>query len=425
MLSAKKYFFLVLILMMQIQSHGQKAIYSDGNIGYEVKIAGSIGENIHVWSSQGQPSRFYLKNTALTLYVFSADMHLKEEKQIELGAVKTWNIDFQFDDTCYYANIVTLPDLNKRLLLKVDQNGNTTDVSDRPELWRKSRAMTKPTWEQTVLQKGNFAYAAKVENYNIDNSNGTNIITVLPGTNINDADDFKKLIVRKKNIQTGETTQHTYVAAGISFFYPLLQLSDTAVLVSAFTEPQAKLVFNKSGKGPFIFFARLDTSLSELSNGPVLLKNKKNKSEETFLPKSILPSGKGFFIVSTGQYQDPDAYFWPNISLRVTQIDEKNNLVRDTIIKDKSGQERLQWDNIYIVNGDDGIDVFCALPYSASKSGIAHLTIGSNGKIKEKDMMVEGLYDYFLPAAKKLSPGVLLVPFTHNGKTTLLKLEYD
>ena len=39
--------------------------------------------------------------------------------------------------------------------------------------------------------------------------------------------------------------------------------------------------------------------------------------------------------------------------------------------------------------------------------------------------MVEGLYEYLLPAAKKLNPGILLVPFTHNGKRGLLKLEYD
>lgn len=411
-------------VLLQMNADAQRAVYSDSSIGYEVRIAGRIGNSIHVWSSSARSSRFYLKNTILTLHIFSADMHLKEEKQIELGAIKTWDADFQFDDTCYYANIVSSPDLTKRLLLKVDQYGNMTDVTGTPDLWKKQRAVSEATWEQTVVQKGSFAFAAKVENYNMDEG-ATNNTTLLPGTNIQDAADFKKLVIRKRNIQNGETTQHTYASAGTSFFYPLLQVSDTGVFVCAFTEPPVNLIFNKLSRGVFMFFARLDSNLTESGNGHVLLKNKKLAGTETYLPKSIFPSEKGFFIVSIGQYQDPDEYSWPTTSLRVTQIDERNNLVRDTIIKDQRGQPPIQWDNVYVADAGNGIDIFYTVPYSPYKSGIAHLNISSNGKIKEKDMVVEGHYEYLLPAAKKISAGVLLVPFTHNGKTALLKLAYD
>ena len=249
------------------------------------------------------------------------------------------------------------------------------------------------------------------------------MIKLIAGEQFNDQEDYNRVVVKKVNLNNQLASQSVYASSKVNFYYPLLAVSDTAVLICAFTEAESNAVRGKNSN-PYMFFVKLDTNLAKRNAGPVLLKSNKRFKDETFLPRSISAFGNGYCIISVGQYQDPYAYERTNSSLRFTMIDNKNNLVKDTVIADKRGRERFQWNNFFTIPSDNGIDFFCARQDDLYKSGIIHLSIDSSGNIKEQNMVVNGHYDYLLPESKKLSPGVLLIPFIHNGNTALMKLDY-
>jgi len=108
----------------------------------------------------------------------------------------------------------------------------------------------------------------------------------------------------------------------------------------------------------------------------------------------------------------------------ITQTDENNRLLADTIIKIKEGREQLEWGNRFILPASNEVQLFCTHRYTSSIAGISLFTIGQNGKINERELIVDENYSYILRLAVSLQSGVLLVPYTYKRKTGLMKLAY-
>jgi hypothetical protein len=414
--------FILLVISIQLSLSAQQVTYADTELGHEIKIAGKCGNNIHVWSSSIPQPQYYLRTASLTLHVLSADMQLITEKKVELGGVRSWDISFRSEDTCYYANIVLFTKFNDRLLLKIDAAGNITDVTDQMAAWASPQVSKFATRFYTLTQNDNAAFAIKIEEFNAGNANNTTV--VLPSEKYDEYEISDQVVIVKRNLANQQMAQRTFAFFGASLSYPLIKSNDSAVLVCAFAEQEKDLFAAKNDYRPFLFFAQLDTNLSSKS-GAVVLKSNRHYKQETFLPRLIYPYNNGYCIISNGQHQYNDYYNWPNSSLRFTFTDNNNQLIKDTVIEDKPNKQRFQWENFFVSSSGNTLDFFCARPSNPENSGIIHLSIDKDGNMSEHDMFVKGEYQYMMPLSKSIGEKKLLIPFKHNGKTSLMKLDYN
>ena len=414
----------------------QKAKYADIFTGYNTAIAGITGNSIHVWSASAAHSYPLSTNITLTLHIFNPDLHLKEEKKVELGEINSWSMDFQYADTCYYASISCVSYVNKRLLLKIDQHGNVSDVSDTPALWTKVILTDEKDRFYAVNRKNNHLFSVATENAMIRDSSGDKNIVLLPGENLTPGQVVQELIVKKEDITTRESVQLIFGSLVKKFYNPVIIATDTAILVSASAES------NIANNDLFIFFARLDTNLSGPRIRPVIFKSKKIKNE-IYPPSGIIQSENRVVLVSKGLSKQETVKYSPEYqngitvqvphqsgryftnSLKITMIDEKNNSLKDTIITSQGRNKNLQWDNLLTLVSGKGIEIFCSRKYAANKNGITHFSMNEEGRIKEEDMIVDTRYDYLVAEAKGLGKGTVLIPFLYKGKRGLVKLEYQ
>jgi len=427
MLYLKTIFISLVFTCTQVQLPAQKAKYADIFTGYNTAIAGITGNSIHVWSASAAYSYPLSTNITLTLHIFNPDLHLKEEKKVELGEINSWSMDFQYADTCYYASISCVSYVNKRLLLKIDQRGNVSDVSDTPALWTKAILTDEKDRFYAANRKKNHLFSVATENAMIRDSSGEKNIVLLPGENLTPGQVVQELIVKKEDITTRESVQLIFGSLVKKFYNPVIIATDTAILVSASAES------NIASNDLFIFFARLDTNLSRPLIRPVILKSKKIKNE-IYPPAGIIQSENRVVLVSKGlskqetvkyspEYQKSGGYF--TNSLKIIMIDEKNNSFRDTIITNQGRNKNLQWDNLLTLVSGKGIEILCSRKYAANKNGITHFSMNEEGRIKEEDMIVDTRYDYLVAEAKGLGKGAVLIPFLYKGKRGLMKLEYQ
>ena len=430
---------LLVLICIQFVSAAQKAKYADGYTGYNAQIAGITGNNIHVWSASAEYPYHNLSNITLTLHIFSPDMHLTKEKKVELGEINSWSIDFKHESNFYYANIVCISNTDKRLLLKVDQDGNINDVSDMPVTWTSSSNTDEKNRYFTMVRKNNNMFFVDIENAKTGPVNDGNI-TFLPGENFKPDANYQKILIKKININTRKSTQVILGSAYKKFYYPLVTVTDTAILVSVLSE-QAPA--GKNNNGSFMLLARLDTNITQTGLNHLFLQPTNTIENEIYLPLRIFEMENNVLILSKGLYKKEKVnyYFTENQnstntaapmlyspyitnSLKITIIDEKNNWLKDTIIENLGNNKNLELDNFFTVESGKGIDLFCSRKYGASKKGITHFSMNAAGNFKEEDMIVDVHYDYFMPDAKNLAPGTALIPFAYRGKRGLMKLEY-
>jgi hypothetical protein len=409
------------VLLLQ-ESAAQKVAYSNAELGHEIKIAGQCGNNIHVWSSSVSQPVYYVRTASLTLHVLSKDLQLITEKKIELGNARSWDISFRFEDSIYYANIVLFTKLNDRLLLKIDAAGNITDVTDHMAAWSSPQVPKFATRFYALTQNDNAAFAIRIEPFNTGKANNTTV--VLPSEKYDEYEISDQVIIVKRNLANQQMAQRVFAFFGASLSYPLIKSNDSAVLVCAFVEQEKGLFTAKNDHRPFLFFAQLDTNLSSKS-AAVVLKSNRHYKQETFLPRLIYPYNNGYCIISNGQHQLTDYYNWPSSSLRFTFTDNNNQLIKDTVIEDKPNKQRFQWENFFVSSSGNTLDFFCARPSNPENSGIIHLSIDKDGNMSEHDMLVKGEYQYMMPLSKSIGEKKLLIPFMHNGKTSLMKLDYN
>jgi hypothetical protein len=433
----KTIFPLLVLICIQFVSAAQKAKYA--YTGYNMQIAGMAGNNIHVWSASAEDPYRNLSNITLTLQIFSPDMHLTKEKKIELGKINSWSIDFKHDSNFYYANITCISNADKRLLLKVDQDGNINDVSDIPVTWTTSFNTDEKNRYFTIVRKNSNMFFVDIENAKTGPGNDGNI-TFLPGENFKPDENYQKILIKKINIKTLKSTQVILGSGYKKFYYPLITVTDTAILVSALSEQGHA---GKNNNESFMLLARLDTNVTQAGLNHVFLRPTNTIKNEIYSPLRIFEMENNVLILSKGLYNKQTVnYFTENQnginiavpmlysayitnSLKITIIDEKNNWLKDTIIENQGNNKNLELDNFFTVESGKGIDLFCSRKYGANKKGITHFRMNAAGNFKEEDMIVNVRYDYFMPDAKNLAPGTVLIPFAYRGKRGLMKLEYE
>ena len=433
----KTIFPLLVLICIQFVSAAQKAKYADAYTGYNTQIAGITGNNIHVWSASAEYPYLNVRNITLTLHIFSPDMHLTKEKKVELGEINSWSIDFMHESNFYYASIVCIPNTNKGLLLKVDQDGNINDVSDMSVTWTTSSNTDEKNRYFTIVRKNNNMFFVDIENAKTGPRNDDNI-TFLPGENFNPDDNYQKILIKKINIKTRKSTQVILGSCYKKFYYPLVTVTDTAILVSALSEQGAA---GNNNNGSFMLLARVDTNVTQAGLNHLFLQPTNTIKNEIYSPLRIFEMENKVLIVSKGLFKKETVNFTENKndniaapmlysayitnSLKITIIDEKNNWLKDTIIENQGNNKNLELDNFFTVESGKGIDLFCSRKYGANKKGITHFSMNAAGNIKEEDMIVDVRYDYFMPDAKTLAPGTALIPFAYRGKRGLMKLEYE
>ena len=103
---------------------------------------------------------FLHDHITLTLYIFSPNLLARTVKQVFTEELFIKKLEFQFADSFYYANMVYGTSFNKRLMLKIDEQGNNTDVTAIPGLWNETN------------------YAADLPRLNNLSSNNTSLFSI-------------------------------------------------------------------------------------------------------------------------------------------------------------------------------------------------------------------------------------------------------
>lgn len=440
---SKTAFFLQAFLCFCLSLAAQRARYTDEyKKVYDFKIAGYLKNVLHAWSADVSPARMQNTEITLTLHIFSADMRPISEHTVSLGKVMQWDIDFQMENNFYYASIVYVTNKHRSFrLLKVDPAGNMTDVSSSPELWKKASYPRGNGRLYAMAQQKNNVFVALTQTVPVNDSLETGAFLRLPREADTSSEVLEKLVVRKVNMATKEWVFQVFGSKRSRFYRPMIHVTDSSVLVAAMTEQKKELTGRGARPGPLLFIAKLDTSLTDSSSKMTLLKSTNGKKDETYSPFELFPIQNKIAIFSSGLYQRETYYFAPGggasgqvtvprvlrsyfiNSLKITLVDDKSNLLKDTIIEKKYGD--MQWDNFFSASSTKSIDLFCMRKYKGNKNGITRFSINGDGGILEEDMIVDIKNEYQLSLAKEITPGVLVMPFTRKGRTGLVRLEYQ
>ncbi|MEO5684988.1 MAG: hypothetical protein ABIQ88_20255 [Chitinophagaceae bacterium] len=420
---------------IQFSLLAQRAKYTDIDVGFNPKIAGNIHNRIHVWSASAEHPFPGKGDITLTLHIYSLELQPETEKKIPLGKIKYWGMDFQFTDSCYYANLVYFSDTRKNLLLKIDAAGNITDVSSTPRLWIRARPFEERNRNYTVLRKKSSLFAVKVQQSNTRDSFETTTTVPQPGEHI---------IINK--IDTLETIEQSYSSANTNFHNPLLAVTDTSIIVAAIADRELtkKNNSNSTRLSSLLFLVRLDSNLAETGGPPNLLKLSAGNKDEVYIPFRIFLLGDNVLLTSRGLYNRglvnyyserstglnnrPQRVIYNSFftnSMKFLLLDRKNNVLKDTLIENKFSNGSTQWDKFFTDETANQLDFFCSRKYKASKSGITRFSINREGVITEAEMIVDVRFDYNTGEAKLVNPGILLIPFTYKRKRGLLRLDYQ
>ena len=417
----------------------QKTKYSDAIMSEEIYIAGTVGNTIHAWSISNGTRKIFKEPNLLTLHIFSPDLDFIDQKGISLGESVITKIDFQMENSFYYINIIYTSNIvynsssrvNKRLMYKIDAAGNLTDVTSMPGLFTKPHY--SPISPSAAINSSNI-FEVKIS----DSVAYSSIVdaSLPPGENFDNKQSFEQLAVQKTSIVKRQVVGKKMYASGyLHFSYLMVKATDSTVYVGAFAQSKTGIDKNPY-KGSYLFLGRLDTNLVEPANGTILLKNEKWPAHVLFIPNDIFSLHNRLLVFSTGVYRktnftnyhldggnDVFTTFVP-LSIMITQTDENNRLLADTIIKINEGRKQLEWGNRFILPTSSEVHLFCSRLYGASKAGITLFTIGQDGKINERHLIVDENYSYALRGALSLEPGILLVPYTHKRRAGLMKLAY-
>ena len=134
----------------------QRAKYTDIPPGFDLRIPDKKGSLVHVWASSSKQSYIQSQKITLTLYIFSSDMRLLAHRNIRLGSVRSWNIDFQYTDSCYYASIYYNSDSLYHIFVKVDDDGTVSDVGNKPGISTKTSRYRQLNRIYALEQHNNF-----------------------------------------------------------------------------------------------------------------------------------------------------------------------------------------------------------------------------------------------------------------------------
>ncbi len=433
---------LILITYAIPALHAQQARYSDVPLGKEMLIAGKIGNTIHAWSSSETIGNNIQQSTTLTLHIFSAELVLMDEKKILLGKVSVQDMNFQFADSCYYVFINYIHRNQESLILKVDEEGNMFNVTAEPGIPGNENIPQIFFNPNCLVVNNTSVFAAKTDIQSISRGLGINNATLIDADKLTPGNKLRGISIMKAMRSDGSLVSYTsYISSYFNFPYVALSATDSNLFSCAFTEPDMDASKKNPYKGSYMFLTKLDTNLLPINKqAKTLLKINEGKKDETYSPQSIFTIDKKLLIVSIGRYgkiyynngtRFNESYFTSNIysllttgTLRLTLFDENNNLLKDTIIDDKSMHGSFNPNNLFVSHTANGADIFFTHKFSGLKNGIVQLSINKDGSITDKEIIVDEDYSYNLNGTIKPEAGVLLVPFTHKRTSGLMRVKY-
>ncbi len=415
----------------------QQAQYASVYTGYNAQIAGINGNRLHVWSASAAHPGRSARHITLTLQVFSTDMRFISEVKFDLGIISSWYINFHHEKEFYYANIVSLSATNKRRMLKVQPAGDYEDVSNMVFPGNNIAYTDEQNRFVTLVRTSHHIFSVDIDNAKLTSSD---TIQFLPGDTIAAGENYQRIHIKKTDIITRQSTQCVLASAGKRFYRPMITVTDSVVLFAAVSDPITEA---KSKQSSFLLVAMLDTNIEQTSCKKMIVLPSRFIKENLYRPINLFKIGKSVVLLSKGLYNKetvryytvnsngitvPAFRIWNNYitsSLKITLLNEEGLGLKDTILTSNGGNKQLLLDDMFTIASANGVDLFVGKKYSASKHGITHFSINTEGAIKEEEMMVELRYNYAMPSARPLLPGVLLVPFGHNWKRGLMKLEYE
>jgi hypothetical protein len=438
--SAGKFLLCGFICCLHIISFAQRAKYADVYTGYGIKIAGYINNTIHAWSASGDLPRLSGRDITLSLYIFSPDLQLLEEKKIPLGKLQSWSVNFHFTDSCYYAGISYFSESRRNLLLKIDRQYNLSEVTNGINIWQKLLLNDQKTRHYATLKQEDTVFAARTEHLDAPDSAYIDY-NFLPGEIPAAGNITERLVIRKVNLGNREWIEQVIGSAGTQFSQPLLYVSDTTLLAASLIQRQERKR-SVNSNATQLLLARFNTGFSSPAHAIGIIAGKAGLKNETYVPFALYTAGNNILLLSRGIAQRQTTYFVPqnqsgiiaqaprvfsiNVinSLKITLVDSANALVKDTVITSRGGGE-IQWDEQFITSGATGVDIFCARKYKGSKNGVTHFHINKEGGVSEEDLILDVSYTYLMSRAIQPAPGVLLIPYSKKGRISLLKLHYS
>ncbi len=440
-----KNLFPLIVVLVQSSLFAQQAKYTNVQLNEQIRIAGKLGKNVHIWSSAFAYNDRPVNNASINLHIFSEDMKLIADKKVMLGKSVVVNIAFQFTDSFYYANIIYFNHYNKRLTLRIDANGNIDDVTSIPNLWKGYNTNAPNSVARDIMNPGFisqnstsfFGTNTETESAKKDTSLYKDVL--FNGEKLKPEEEIQKISIRKVNKKSGKVLVEKFFASGyFNFLKPMLFASDSNIIYCAFAD--AKNIRHSPYNGNYLFLVKLDTNLSSLTNGPLLIKNSIINNKETYVPERFYNVGNKVLIISTGwsimtnynySGRNNGILFPPLVyntyvpsSLRITLADEKRNLSMDTIIKSKGGRESLRPENNYISVVNNEVYIFCIHRYTRTKNGITLFKVDRYGDVSEKEMIIDERYSYQLANALELEQGTLLIPYQYKSTTGIMQLNY-
>ncbi len=344
----KKFYFVLILFSSCYCSYGQSINYSEP-ISYYVpqdlifKIAGKIGNNIHVWKFQSTSRSKNKTKSAITLYIFSREMRVISEQPITMMDEAVYAIDegFQIKGNiyCAYIRYFNKDYVIRRQVLKIDEAGNVINsdtysvapskpepvyssqkhpytVNNRAEYFFKigsnGKVIGSDTYSSALAISGPLYDS--LESQQVDNDGKLYFATTeslfADRKSINEPTPSKvsvfhpeSIYVYKKSTTVPHLLQAQYSSATFNFFSPRVALdNDNSIWVCASNKPDFEKSPQDSSTFYSLFLVRLDSSLKERPGGQKFLKiNAPNIKKKIFYPiENAFAINKNIFLVSLG-----------------------------------------------------------------------------------------------------------------------------
>ncbi len=427
--SPKKYGLILMLLTSHICNYGQSINYSDP-ISYYIpqdftfKIAGKVGNTIHVWKMPRSLLGEIKKDPVISLFIFSDKMKLIGEKDIRIKDVTVTRVDLEFrisGDACYVnINCYNGSSHLQRQLVKVNERGNFTDFTSHLDRW--TNMDSSFTFHQEDVVNA-LQYSLIRNNKHLMGAH-TAQIKALPA-DTSELDNYRisgyKIIIQKTELDNPNSLEEVeYSSPTFIFDHPRIIMDEgKSIWVCSSKATHSAENIKDSSIAYSFFVVKLDSGLEEQSGGPKFIKNKlsdKIKNKPYSLER-IFVIDQNLFLIS----QDANPYNpYETDLLRITKVGQTTNILMDTLININSGNSSLFLANSYFSFSKNEITFLCIQHFPHKLNGIRCLVI-SNNYIKEKDIQVNPRYDYILPIAKSIDENTFIIPYTHSGKIGFIK----
>ncbi len=425
-MSFKKIYILILIVLFNNPFGYTQSIKYSNPISYNsndffFRITGQVGNNIHIWRTPMTIIGKVKETSLLTLFIFSDQMKLIAEKNIPVADISVAYIDLAFHITGnnYYmsVNYTNSDSIVKRQLFKVNEEGAYADYSSHLEKWNEADSGIFNSAQLAILRNKRFSFIA--------NTAQINALQLENQGQENQSSPENKISIYKVNLENQQTVaQVKYTAPTFNFDHPRIAKDDDKALWICSSKGS---VFEnkKDSLSKFSFFlVKLDSNLEELSGGVKFLKDNPSiiKTKSSYSLEDIFMIDKKLFLISLGRHKS--TYYSPEMDfLRISKVDESENVLMDSLINVSAFDTNLQLWNSYYSFSNQEIHLFFQQQFPHKLNGIRHIVIGKNF-IKENDIQVDPRYSYNLHNSKRIDETTYIIPFTHHGKIGFMKCSY-